>query len=88
MASPLEDPWVAAQVEAAIAPYAAALGPSALAFMRAQLAETLASDPRARRLMRRAMPLDVDATAELCCDGAEGDAADADSVPGRARKAG
>jgi len=52
----LDDPWVAAQVDAAIAPYVGKLSETDLAWMRDQLAETLAEDAYAASLVRRAHP--------------------------------
>lgn len=61
----LADPWIAAQVEAAVAPYVGRLSAGELAFMRDQLAETLASDDRAQRLARRTRPIHVDESGEV-----------------------
>lgn len=63
----LADPWIAEQIEAAVAPYAGRLSPGEIAFMRDQLAETLASDDRAARMMRRARPPVVDRSGEVPC---------------------
>jgi len=52
----LADPWIAAQVDAAVAPYRGRLPEEELAWMRDQLAENLATDERAARLLRRARP--------------------------------
>lgn len=52
----LADPWIAAKIEAAVAPYAGRLPPEELAWMRDQLAETLSSDERAAKLLRRVRP--------------------------------
>jgi hypothetical protein len=61
----LDDPWIAAQVEAAVAPYAGRLSAGEIAFLRDQLAETLASDERAQKLARRARPVSVDESGEV-----------------------
>ena len=52
----LDDPWVAAQVDAALAPYAGRLAAADLEWMREQLAETLTEDASAASLLRRAHP--------------------------------
>lgn len=54
----LRDPWVAARVEAAIAPYIGRLAESDLAWMRDQMAEVVASEPSVVKLVRRARPID------------------------------
>lgn len=61
----LADPWIAAQIEAAVAPYVGRLSAREVAFMREQLAETLASDERAARLVRRARPVVVEESGEV-----------------------
>ncbi len=61
----LADPWVAAEIDAALEPYAGRLPPEELAWMRDQLAETLASDGAAARLLRRAHPRVVDESGEV-----------------------
>jgi hypothetical protein len=66
----LSDPWVAAQVEAVVAPYVGRLPEHELAWMRDQLAETLASDPRASKLLRRARPTVVAQSGEVQRGGA------------------
>jgi hypothetical protein len=50
------DPWIQAQIDAAIAPYVAWLPADDIAWMRERLAETLAEDPRAKDLAGRARP--------------------------------
>jgi hypothetical protein len=60
-----EDPWIAAQVEAAVAPYQGRLSDAELSWMRDQLAETLASDKKADLLLRRAHPVQVDESGEV-----------------------
>ena len=49
----LSDPWVEAQIDEAIAPYAGVLSADQLSWMREQLAETLTTDEDAARLLRR-----------------------------------
>lgn len=66
----LEDPWVAAQIDAAVAPYVGRLPEEELAWMREQLAETIASDEKAALLRRRACPVEVDESGEVRRDGA------------------
>jgi hypothetical protein len=61
----LEDPWIAAQVDAAMAPYAGRLPEAELTWMRDQLAETLASDEKAALLVRRARPVVVEQSGEV-----------------------
>lgn len=61
----LEDPWLAARIDAAVAPYVGRLPASEIAWMREQLAETLASDPKAEKLARRARPVEVDESGEV-----------------------
>jgi hypothetical protein len=66
----LADPWVAAQVEAAVAPYLGRLPAGEVAWMRDQLAETLATDEKAARLLRRAKPPVIDQSGEVRRTGA------------------
>ena len=61
----LADPWVAAQVDAAVAPYIGRLPAGEVAWMRDQLAETLSTDDRAAKLLRRAKPMVVDRSGEV-----------------------
>jgi len=61
----LEDPWVAARIEVAVAPYVGRLTPREVAWMREQLAETLASDEHAALLARRARPVTVEESGEV-----------------------
>ncbi|WP_437488329.1 hypothetical protein WME75_08530 [Sorangium sp. So ce1014] len=63
-ASPLDDPWIAAQVDAAVAPYVGRLPAEEVAWMREQLAEVLLHDEEAIRLLRRAQPREVDESGE------------------------
>lgn len=77
----LADPWIAAQIDEAVAPYRGRLPEAELAWMRDQLAEVLASDEAAARVLRRAHPRPVDASGVVASAGA-GEAA----VPARARR--
>jgi hypothetical protein len=61
----LSDPWIAAQVDAAVAPYRRRLPPSEVEWMRDQLAETLSSDERAQKLLRRVRAGVVDESGEV-----------------------
>jgi hypothetical protein len=61
----LDDPWVAAQVDAAVAPYVGRLPAREVAWMREQLAETLASNDKAAKLLRRAKPAVVEQSGEV-----------------------
>ena len=61
MAHPLlSDPFVAAEVEAAIEPYVDILSEEELAFMRDELALLLAEDPEAQDALDGARPREVD----------------------------
>jgi hypothetical protein len=75
----LEDPWIAAQVDAALSPYEDHLSAEEVAWMRDQLAETLASDDRAALLVRRARPVQVKESGEVRRDGGH-------NVPRRGQK--
>ena len=75
----LADPWIAAQVDAAVAPYVGRLPDDEVAWMREQLAETLASDEHAAKLLRRARPVIVDRSGAVRRDG------EPVSSPGRAK---
>jgi len=61
----LDDPWIAAQIDAAVAPYVGKLTPAEIAWMREQLAEALVGDERAARLLCRARPVHVDESGEV-----------------------
>ena len=61
----LADPWVAAQVDAAVAPYVGRLPAREVAWMRDQLAETLVIDDHAARLAHRARPVQVERSGEV-----------------------
>ncbi|MFO0756906.1 MAG: hypothetical protein U0359_10460 [Byssovorax sp.] len=66
----LEDPFVAAKIEAAVAPYAERLSPEQIAWMKDQMAASLADHDKAATLLRRARPIDVDESGEVRKDGA------------------
>jgi hypothetical protein len=60
-----DDPWLTAQIDAAVAPYKDRLSEAEIAWMREQLAEVLAGDPSASTLVRRARPITVDESGEV-----------------------
>ena len=72
----LSDPWIASQVDAAVEPYLRRLPPSEVDWMRDQLAETLASDERAQKLLRRVRAAVGDKSGEVV-RGAAGPSSDA-----------
>lgn len=67
MHASLRDPWTAAQIEEALAPYVDHLAPSELAWMRDQLAEALVEDPEGRALLQHARPHAIDQSGEVRC---------------------
>ena len=60
-----DDPWLTAQIDAAVAPYRDRLSEGEIAWMRQQLAEVLTGDPKAAKLARRARPITVDESGEV-----------------------
>lgn len=60
----LEDPFVAAEIELALAPFAAALGAAELAWSRERLAEMVAEDPSLLASLRDAHPRTTDESGE------------------------
>ncbi|WP_206079579.1 hypothetical protein [Polyangium spumosum] len=60
----LADPWVAARIDAAVAPYRDLLPSADVDFLRDELAERLATDEHAARLLRRAAPRHVEQSGE------------------------
>jgi hypothetical protein len=74
----LSDPWIAAQVDAAVEPYRRRLPAAEIEWMRDQLAETLSSNERAQKLLRRVRAGVVDRSGEV-----ERGGADTGSRPGR-----
>lgn len=81
----LDDPWIAAQVDAALAPYAGRLPARDLAWMREQLAEVLARDEQAARLLRAAHPREADASGERVAPGVAGEGDEEGRGPGRVK---
>jgi hypothetical protein len=67
----LADPWIAARVDAAVAPYVGRLPASEVSWMRDQLAEVLASDDKAAKLLHRARPTVVAQSGEVVRGGAD-----------------
>jgi hypothetical protein len=65
-----DDLWLTAQIDAAVAPYKDRLSEGEIAWMREQLAEVLAGDPGAAKLVRRARPITVDESGEVRRDAA------------------
>jgi hypothetical protein len=66
----LDDPWVAARIDEAVAPYVGRLSAVEIDWMRDQLAETLASDPAAAKLLQRARPSVIDESGKVEVGGA------------------
>jgi hypothetical protein len=64
----LSDPWIQAQIDAAVAPYVGRLSEEEIAWMRERLAETLASEKRAADLVKRARPRVVERSGEVRCE--------------------
>lgn len=65
----LADPWIRAQIDAAVEPYVGRLPAEEIAWMREQLAETLATEPGAADLLRRARPrAPVERSGEVVCE--------------------
>jgi hypothetical protein len=65
-----EDPFVAAEIEQALAPFRDALAPEDLAWLREELARILADDPEARAALHGAHPRVVDESGERVQPGA------------------
>ena len=61
----LADPWVAAQIDAAVAPYRKLWPPEAVEAFREEMARTLATHPTAARLLKEARPTAVDPSGEV-----------------------
>ena len=68
MNSLLSDPWIAARIDEAVAPYVGVLPPDEVAWMREQLAETLATDEHAAQILQGARPREVDRSGEVGCE--------------------
>lgn len=60
----LADPWVAAQIDAAVEPYRRLWTEREVAVFREQMAETLATNPAAIAALRGAHPAIVDESGE------------------------
>jgi len=84
----LDDPWIAAQVDAALAPYQGRLPARDLAWMREQLAELLARDEHAARLLRNAHPREADRSGERLAPGVVAEEDDAGASAGGGEKRG
>ncbi len=65
MLGPLADPWIQAQLDAAVAPYVGRLPAEEIAWMRERLSEALATERRGTELVRRAKPRHVEKSGEL-----------------------
>lgn len=63
------DPWITAQIDEVVAPYVGRLAARELAWMREQIAFTLASDEAAASLMKGARPREVEQSGEVECAG-------------------
>lgn len=75
----LDDPFVAARIEAALSPYAKRLSAEELGWMRERLAELLAGDPEARDLLNQAHPRGpIDTSGEQLRPGLDAPADDAE----------
>jgi len=82
----LADEWIRAQVDAAVKPFIGALPADRIAWMREQLAETLATNPDAALLLRRAHPHPVEKSGEVAASpdlDLDSNAAEEDAKPGR-----
>lgn len=68
------DPWIEAQIDAAVAPYVGRLPAAEIAWMRDRLAEALMTERRGQELVRRARPRVVERSGEVHTGGAGGEA--------------
>ncbi|MFO0587804.1 MAG: hypothetical protein U0441_09705 [Polyangiaceae bacterium] len=68
MVGRLADPWIQAQLDAAVAPYKGRIPDDELEWMRDQLASALAMETRGVELMRRAAPRHVEKSGEVGAD--------------------
>jgi hypothetical protein len=59
------DPWIAAQIDEIVAPYVGRLPAVDVAWLREQLAETLAADDRVATLLKAARPRHVEESGEV-----------------------
>jgi hypothetical protein len=80
----LADPWIQAQIDAAVAPYVGRLPAEEIAWMRERLAEALATEKRGQDLVRRARPRVVERSGEVV----RGEAAPPAPQARRGRRAG
>lgn len=62
------DPWLEAQLDAAVAPYVSRLPAEEIAWMRDRLAEALMTERRGLELLRRARPRFVERSGEVPTD--------------------
>lgn len=60
----LKDPFVAQQVQDAVAPFVGRLSEADIAWMRAQLAQLLVDDPEVAAALKGAHPRNVDVSGE------------------------
>ena len=65
MSSLLSDPWVAAQIDAAVAPYRKLWPPEAVEAFREEMARTLETHPTMSRLLRETRPEVVESSGEV-----------------------
>lgn len=79
----LSDPWIAAQIDAAVAPYVGSVSPDEIAWMRERLAEVLATDPGAAELLAAARPRVVDESGEVPREALADLEAEPTGAPGR-----
>lgn len=66
----LADPWVAAQIDAAVEPYRKLWPPGAVEAFREEMAITLATHPTVSRLLRETRPDATDTSGEIRVTGA------------------
>lgn len=62
---PAIDPWLAAQIDLAIAPFRDHWSPEAVEAFRVEVAATFATHPEAQRLLQDARPTDIDSSGEV-----------------------
>ncbi|MEZ4308845.1 MAG: hypothetical protein R3F14_12465 [Polyangiaceae bacterium] len=86
MVSPDGDPWLAEQLDAAMAPYVGRLPESELAWMRERLAEALLTERRGAELVRRARPRVVEASGTVAMSAARSPGAGPSSSPAQRRE--
>jgi hypothetical protein len=86
MLGPLADPWIQAQLDAAVAPYVGRLPAEEIAWMRERLSEALATERRGTELVRRAKPRFVEKSGEVESGQSTGAQSDTSGNPSRANK--